>query len=226
LASTPSFAQLPAGTQFFPGINGGQGGTNPDGSFIHPSGLAQDGNPNQFQVGGNIEEYIEIKSVDDVLELGNLGGPEKVGRVKSVSGTGTTPSPTATEVTRQPAENGFASVEVDANTYITVTADYGADMTNVGLNGALGGGDDFTLPTHFRVAAKGREFKFGITAAQSSPTVYTPYQGSVASAGTSKVTFSPGYASGIKIMSEVERNGLNNYYGQYSTTISLSYYKF
>ncbi len=224
------WAQL--GTPFVPGNTGGTGAQNPNGSFVHPSGLAQDGNPNLFVVSGAIAEFIEFTAVDNQLELGDLGNPKNVGWVASVdpaTNTGALAGETAAskgtpDHVAQTTGNGTAIVELDSNSYVTIEANYGGDLTNAGPTSSPS--DDYTLPTRYRVAARGREFRFGNTALQGSPAGYTSYQSAVGSGNSSKVTFSPGSASGLRIMSEVQRNGLNNYRGQYQTTIAVNYFKF
>jgi len=219
LASAPSFAQVivPITTTE---INAAKAPT-------------ASGNAEEFQVSGTIDEFVQITSIDDTLELNNLGGPENNQTVYSTSGSGVgvgnfTQGTTGTG-------NGTAGVEGRSNAYIKIEATYGADLKNLGPNGVAGGGDDYELQTRFRVAGKGN-FTFAPTQDSSdlgnystngsTATTYSGYSPAVDAGTTGYITFAPGEANGAKVMAEVDRNGLNDYKGTYSTQINLNYFKF
>jgi len=217
LAAAPSFAQQLTTAE----INAAKDGTDTAGSA------------EQFQVSGTIDEFVQITSIDDNLELSNLGGPENSDTVYSTSGNGVGVG-NFTQGTSGTA-NGTAGVEGRSNSYIRIEATYGPDLKNLGPDGVAGGGDDYTLPTSFRVATKGL-VRYTTSTANgdlgtfstfgSTATTYSGYSPAVNAGTTGFITFAPGEANGAKVMAEVDRNGLNDYKGTYSTQINLNYFKF
>lgn len=198
------------------------------------------GDPNQFMVGGTIAEFIEFRNIDSVLGLGDLGKAENRGWIASIDpavpgNAGVLSGETAPgnpKFVTQDTDNGIAGADLNSNAYITVQSTYPTDLTNTASNG-----DVYTLPTRYRIAVRGRQYQLGSAAPVSNGSVttspattftYSAYQTAVVTGptNTSQVTFGPGYNSGYKIMSEVQRDGLNNYRGAYAATIDLKYFKF
>jgi hypothetical protein len=215
-------------------------------------------------VGGIIPEFIQFTTVDNAIELGNIGGPELNGTAVSVTGRrGNDPAGGTTGFVKNtdsaPGE-GDAVIEFKANTFIRVKF-AGNDLRNVGPDATANTADDIVLPTFYRVATKGKlTFAQGETVLNpgapfnapgttgqnpTNPGDYASYTGAAATDAENptdfNLTYSPGgpvnngyggttndpnLPSGFRVMAEVERHGLNDYWGAYSTTIGVTYYKY
>jgi hypothetical protein len=221
LATAPSFAQ----TAFDP--------TNPltlneDGSAMIAPGVT--GDPTEFSVTGDIDEFLQITYVDDKLELGDLGGAEKTGWVSSDASAnadsgGTGPvvgvSQNKTYTDAAAKGNGYAEVLSKSNTYVTVSTSYGTDLTQTSPNG-----DVYTLPTKYRVSVFGKKIKFPSDSTVYNFANYASYSPSVAAGTASSVTYGPSATQGAKVMAVVQRDGLNNFKGTYTASVALTYSKF
>ncbi len=146
-------------------------GTEFDPATVLATGVA---NPSNISVAGTIEEFIQFTDVDNALELGNIGGANLNGTAVSVTGrrsdgTGTAPFAKNTDTG---AGLGDAKVEFNANTFVRV-AFSSADLRNNGVDATANTADDYTLPTFFRVAVKGKvDFASGNTSLGGGPVDY------------------------------------------------------
>lgn len=199
--------------------------------------------PDKISVGGFIEEFIEINS-DPTLEFGDLGGPQALGwRASSqfpvanngdaaTNNAGLTPATvvgqTGTGTAAGTYGNGTAEVTGKSNTYITLTSGTGSNLKYTAANN-----DVYTLDTRFRQDFYGRKVvvngtpvsALGINDRTAYSTSYAP--SGAANAGGSSITFGPSQEGfGLKMIGLVDRKGLTDHSGQYSTSFTLSFSKF
>ena len=169
---------------------------NPNTAINPPSAVGQTpvavnatGNDAQIiTVGGNIPEFIQFTTVNNNIALGNIGGPlwnsatqgparSTQGRSgNSNSGPGFSGNDFVQSTDATPGA-GEAKVEFRANTYIRVKFS-GGTLTNTGPDLAVGGGDDYTLGTSYRLAVKGK-VQFAAGPGNAGTGIYDSYPGGV-----------------------------------------------
>jgi hypothetical protein len=229
VASAPAIA-APAIMTPGPGYFVPADSLNQDGSAVQ----SVPGNASEFSVSGTIEEFLQITSVDDDLELGDLAGPQFAGTALSTVGElneNGIPAADGLQGGRKAVDNdtdnGTAGVTGRSNTYLQVSV-----VTPAELSGDvdLVNGGNYKLPVQFRTIAfsptgtrYGAEANYFTNRGSYTDVTngYTP-----AFNGAASVLFAPGETMGAKMMAEVTRDGLNDREGTYSGQIDLTYYKF
>ena len=147
-------------------------------------------------------EFIVFTTVDSYIDAENLGGPGFVGVYRSID---------------------TAQIELRSNTRIRVVYDNGGDMKN----------DESTLPTQWETAVLGAGALNGHTF--KSPTQYTDFvptdDGRDSQPGTI-IDFdavadapSPSPQKAFQTRLAVIRNGLQDRAGTYSSSVTVSYFK-
>lgn len=169
--------------------------------------------PSSVGASGSIAKYISFTKTDNAINLGNLGGA-------TATGTWTTGVDITAVPTGAPANDLSASAEVewDANTHISVAVTNGANLVADGTSGD-------TLPTQFLAKVKGRGVKVGTatTALTTNNALYTASTGSSAPTNATTYNFDHGPASGLLLDVQATRSGVDDHYGNYSTSVTLNF---
>ena len=212
-------------------------------------------NPEVISISGIIPEYIQFVTVDNTLEMGDLGGPLRTGSAFStIDLPGAVAANTVTG-------GGIAEITFDANTYVQTRLQAQRQLINAGPDGILQHNannsyfrpefDNFRIGVNYRLALKGiyqRKNTNAIDPGGVIPT--TPFTSSVnygpwtamseevasndgvpLGRADAVLTYAPNGgtggtgSNGFKVGARASRNGLNDYFGEYTAIIDLQYWK-
>jgi hypothetical protein len=212
-------------------------------------------NAEVISISGTIPEFIQFVTVDNVLEMGDLGGPLHTGSAFS-----TIDLPGATAATTVTG-GGIAEITFDANTYVQARLETERQLINAGPDGILQRRpdgtyfrpefDNFRIGVNYRLALKGIYQRKNTTAVDPGGVVpTTPFTTSVnygawttqteevasvdgkpSGRSDAVLTFAPNGGSGgigsngFKVGARASRKGLNDYFGPYTAVINLKYWK-
>lgn len=168
--------------------------------------LSGAGAPPVVTASGTIEKYINFTLIDTTIDMGNFDGPGATGTV---------------------VEDDPADIEFDSNTHLQLDIVNGADFSNVddvGVNIDAEGED--TMPTQFRTSVKGVDVIAGFGEFVSSSTyVDAPAPDGLTPSNFPQpsILYGHGPQSGVQLGAQVERTGLNDHFGQYKTSLDLTW---
>jgi hypothetical protein len=198
---------------------------------------------NVISISGIIPEFIEFTVVDDALEMGNIGGPEATGEQISTSSVASPYAATTIPINALnphsgsgfvalgSGENGAAGVELRSNTFIRVETS-GTRLRNNGIDNIRGNADDVILPTQYARAVYGGNVRRSNVLVPNNAIKFRSdinlWGGPIVNEprAYSSLLFGPTTRSGFVWIARVTRNGLNNLSGNYSATLTSTYYKY